>query len=129
VLRRALESAEDHDLPQRRVRLTERENPSAFAYLGGLANKQIGDRLQISESAVKACLPKPFAKTGVRTRSHWCALRWSGIATRSSLAQPSRIDRSRPSVYRRYSVKIRHKIDTVLPEKLKSVAQSPEFET
>jgi DNA-binding NarL/FixJ family response regulator len=35
----------------------------------GLANKQIGDRLQISESAVKSCLQQLFAKTGVRTRS------------------------------------------------------------
>ena len=35
----------------------------------GLANKQIGDRLQISESAVKASLQQLFAKTGVRTRS------------------------------------------------------------
>jgi two-component system nitrate/nitrite response regulator NarL len=35
----------------------------------GLANKQIADRLQISESAVKASLQQLFTKTGVRTRS------------------------------------------------------------
>jgi two-component system, NarL family, nitrate/nitrite response regulator NarL len=35
----------------------------------GLANKQIGDRLQLSERAVKACVQQLFAKTGVRTRS------------------------------------------------------------
>jgi two-component system nitrate/nitrite response regulator NarL len=34
-----------------------------------LANKQIADRLQISETAVKASLQQLFAKTGVRTRS------------------------------------------------------------
>jgi len=36
----------------------------------GLANKEIADRLQISESAVKSCLQQLFEKTGVRTRSH-----------------------------------------------------------
>ena len=35
----------------------------------GLANKQIADRLQISESAGKASLQQLFTKTGVRTRS------------------------------------------------------------
>jgi two-component system, NarL family, nitrate/nitrite response regulator NarL len=35
----------------------------------GLANKQIADRLRISETAVKASLQQLFEKTGVRTRS------------------------------------------------------------
>jgi two-component system nitrate/nitrite response regulator NarL len=35
----------------------------------GLANKEIADQLQVSESAVKATLQQLFAKTGVRTRS------------------------------------------------------------
>ena len=34
----------------------------------GLANKEIGARLNISESAVKAALQQLFYKTGVRTR-------------------------------------------------------------
>ena len=52
-----------------RARLTERERRVLSFIFEGLANKQIGDRLQISESAVKACLQQLFAKTGVRTRS------------------------------------------------------------
>jgi two-component system, NarL family, nitrate/nitrite response regulator NarL len=69
LLRRAFESAEDHGPLQRRARLTERERRVLSFILEGLANKQIGDRLQISESTVKACLQQLFAKTGVRTRS------------------------------------------------------------
>jgi two-component system nitrate/nitrite response regulator NarL len=34
-----------------------------------LTNKEVADRLQISESAVKSCLQHLFTKTGVRTRS------------------------------------------------------------
>lgn len=69
LLRRALESAEDLGPPQRRARFTERERRVLSFIFEGLANKQIGDRLQISESAVKASLQQLFAKTGVRTRS------------------------------------------------------------
>jgi two-component system nitrate/nitrite response regulator NarL len=69
LLRRAFESVEDHGPPQCRARLTERERRVLSFIFEGLANKQIGDRLQISESAVKACLQQLFAKTGVRTRS------------------------------------------------------------
>jgi two-component system, NarL family, nitrate/nitrite response regulator NarL len=35
----------------------------------GLANKQIADRLNVSESFVKATLQQLFQKTGVRNRS------------------------------------------------------------
>ena len=35
----------------------------------GLSNKEIGARLNISESSVKAALQQLFQKTGVRTRS------------------------------------------------------------
>jgi two-component system, NarL family, nitrate/nitrite response regulator NarL len=69
LLRRALQSAEDLGPPQRPARFTERERRVLSFIFEGLANKQIGDRLQISESAVKACLQQLFAKTGVRTRS------------------------------------------------------------
>jgi two-component system, NarL family, nitrate/nitrite response regulator NarL len=69
LLRRSFECAEDHSLRQRHVRLTKREKLVLASIFEGLANKQIGDRLQISESAVKASLQQLFAKTGVRTRS------------------------------------------------------------
>lgn len=69
MLRKALESAEEFSTQQSTVRFTERERRVLSFVFEGLANKQIGDRLQISESAVKACLQQLFAKTGVRTRS------------------------------------------------------------
>ena len=69
ILRRALESVEQIGTRQTRTRLTERERRVLSLIFEGLANKQIADRLQISESAVKACLQQLFAKTGVRTRS------------------------------------------------------------
>jgi two-component system, NarL family, nitrate/nitrite response regulator NarL len=68
-LRRALESEEQLGTQQTSARLTERERRVLSFIFEGLANKQIADRLAISESAVKACLQQLFAKTGVRTRS------------------------------------------------------------
>ncbi len=50
-------------------RLTERERGVLRGVLEGLANKEIAERLQISESAVKAALQQLFNKTGVRNRS------------------------------------------------------------
>jgi DNA-binding NarL/FixJ family response regulator len=69
LLRRALERAEAPGADQRRSKLTERERQVLSFVFEGLANKQIADRLQISETAVKATLQQLFAKTGVRTRS------------------------------------------------------------
>ena len=69
LLRRALERAEAPVANQRRPTLTERERQVLTLVFEGLANKQIADRLQISETAVKASLQQLFAKTGVRTRS------------------------------------------------------------
>lgn len=69
LLRKALESAEEPSTQQTTATFTERERRVLSFVFEGLANKQIGDRLQISESAVKACLQQLFAKTGVRTRS------------------------------------------------------------
>jgi two-component system, NarL family, nitrate/nitrite response regulator NarL len=69
LLRKALESAEQLNTQQSAVKFTERERRVLSFVFEGLANKQIGDRLQISESAVKGCLQQLFAKTGVRTRS------------------------------------------------------------
>ena len=68
-LRRALGRAEVPAQDQRRSKLTERERKVLSFVFEGLANKQISDRLQISETAVKASLQQLFAKTGVRTRS------------------------------------------------------------
>ncbi|HXW55984.1 MAG TPA: response regulator transcription factor [Candidatus Cybelea sp.] len=69
ALRRALENAEQVGNRRAGIRLTERERRVLSLIFEGLANKQIADRLQISESAVKACLQQLFGKTGVRTRS------------------------------------------------------------
>jgi DNA-binding NarL/FixJ family response regulator len=49
--------------------LTERENQVLHGVFEGLTNKEIGARLNISESSVKSALQQLFQKTGVRTRS------------------------------------------------------------
>ena len=54
---------------QRHERLTERENLVLRAVLEGLGNKEIGVRIGMTESSVKAVLQKLFEKTGVRSRS------------------------------------------------------------
>jgi two-component system nitrate/nitrite response regulator NarL len=69
LLRRTFECAQEHGSSRRRTRLTERERRVLSFIFEGLANKQIADRLKISESGVKACLQQLFTKTGVRTRS------------------------------------------------------------
>jgi two-component system, NarL family, nitrate/nitrite response regulator NarL len=69
MLRRALAQAELDHAPPGRPKLTERERQVLLFVFEGCANKQIADKLGISESAVKASLQQLFAKTGVRTRS------------------------------------------------------------
>lgn len=69
MLRRALENEEVRTANRRHSKLTERERQVLSFVFEGLVNKQIADRLQISETAVKASLQQLFAKTGVRTRS------------------------------------------------------------
>lgn len=70
LLRSALEKTEARAADQPRPKLlTERERQVLSFVFEGLANKQIADRLDISETAVKASLQQLFAKTGVRTRS------------------------------------------------------------
>lgn len=49
--------------------LTQRERHVLSFVFEGLANKEIADRLRVSESSVKASLQQLFTKTGVRTRS------------------------------------------------------------
>jgi len=53
----------------RRARFTERDRLVLRGVFEGLANKEIADRLHVSESAIKASLQQLFSKTGVRTRS------------------------------------------------------------
>ena len=48
---------------------TDRERAVLRGVFEGLSNKEIGARLEISESSVKAALQQLFQKTGVRTRS------------------------------------------------------------
>lgn len=48
---------------------TERETQVLQGVFEGLSNKEIGARLNVSESSVKAALQQLFQKTGVRTRS------------------------------------------------------------
>ncbi len=52
-----------------REKLTPRESNVLQYVLEGLSNKEIGARLELTESSVKAVLQKLFEKTGVRTRS------------------------------------------------------------
>jgi DNA-binding NarL/FixJ family response regulator len=53
----------------RSAAFTDRERQVLRGVFEGLANKEIGGRLGISESSVKAALQQLFHKTGVRTRS------------------------------------------------------------
>lgn len=69
LLQRALEKGPATGAGQTQTSLTERERQVLSSVFEGLTNKQIADRLQISESAVKASLQQLFAKTGVRTRA------------------------------------------------------------
>jgi two-component system nitrate/nitrite response regulator NarL len=48
---------------------TDRERQVLSWVFQGLLNKEIADRMGLSESAIKATLQQLFAKTGVRTRS------------------------------------------------------------
>ena len=49
--------------------LSARERSVLRGVFEGLSNKEIGQRLSISEGSVKAALQQLFARTGVRTRS------------------------------------------------------------
>ncbi|MBI4889230.1 MAG: response regulator transcription factor [Acidobacteria bacterium] len=53
----------------RRARFTERDRIVLRGVFEGLANKEIAERIGVSESAIKASLQQLFSKTGVRTRS------------------------------------------------------------
>jgi DNA-binding NarL/FixJ family response regulator len=66
LAKRAVDAPADTD---GRELLTERDQRVLQGVFEGLANKEIGARLGISESAVKTTLQQLFRKTSVRTRS------------------------------------------------------------
>jgi two-component system nitrate/nitrite response regulator NarL len=68
-LKRALEGVSPPQQEGRSTRFTEQERQVLSLVFEGSANKEIADRLHISESSVKSSLQQLFAKTGVRTRS------------------------------------------------------------
>lgn len=68
-LKRVVEGTSPSELRPATTTFTERERKTLMFVFEGLANKEIADRLQVSESAVKSCLQQLFEKTGVRTRS------------------------------------------------------------
>jgi len=49
-------------------RFTERERQVLSCVFEGMVNKEIAERIDVSESSVKATLQQLFSKTGVRTR-------------------------------------------------------------
>ena len=55
--------------PYRKVRFTERDREVLRGVFDGMGNKEIAEKLRVSESAIKASLQQLFSKTGVRTRS------------------------------------------------------------
>ena len=69
-LKRAVEKALPvEDSAAQTKTFTDRERQVLSFVFQGLANKEIADRLNLSESSVKAALQQLFDKTGVRTRS------------------------------------------------------------
>ena len=69
LLRRAFEVLEVPNSDSHQTNLTAREKRVLSLVFEGLTNKEVANRIQISESAVKGCLQQLFTKTGVRTRS------------------------------------------------------------
>lgn len=55
--------------PPKSRNLTDRENQVLSFVFDGLGNKEIAERISISEASVKATMQQLFQKTGVRTRS------------------------------------------------------------
>jgi DNA-binding NarL/FixJ family response regulator len=68
-LQAVVEAVKRPDSASRNRPFTERESQVLRGVFEGLSNKEIGARLGISESSVKAALQQLFQKTGVRTRS------------------------------------------------------------
>jgi DNA-binding NarL/FixJ family response regulator len=68
IIHQMAAQVDEQGAPRERPHLTEREQQVLQGVFEGFANKEIGARLRISESAVKASLQQLFRKTGVRTR-------------------------------------------------------------
>jgi len=68
-LKRVMETKTASEARSDSMIFTERERQVLSLVFEGLANKEIADRMQISESSVKSTLQQLFEKTGVRTRS------------------------------------------------------------
>jgi two-component system nitrate/nitrite response regulator NarL len=68
-LRTALRTEVAAPQDNRKKPFTEREQQVLCCVFEGFANKEIADRIGVSESSVKATLQQLFSKTGVRTRS------------------------------------------------------------
>ncbi len=74
------------------LQLTDRERAVLRGVFAGLANKEIGAKLDISEGYVKAVLQQLFGKTGVRTRAQLVR-----IALEHNFHMPLEEDRPRPA--------------------------------
>jgi DNA-binding NarL/FixJ family response regulator len=68
LLQEAMSGAADRR-ESKAERFTERERQVLSGVFEGLVNKEIAERIGVSESSVKATLQQLFSKTGVRTRS------------------------------------------------------------
>jgi DNA-binding NarL/FixJ family response regulator len=68
-LQALVEVTKRQETPDSNRPFTERENQVLQGVFEGFSNKEIGARLDISESSVKAALQQLFHKTGVRPRS------------------------------------------------------------
>ena len=68
LLQDAMSGAGDRQ-ESRAAGFTERERQVLSGVFEGLVNKEIAERIGVSESSVKATLQQLFSKTGVRTRS------------------------------------------------------------
>jgi two-component system nitrate/nitrite response regulator NarL len=69
LLRKAFENVETDASNIRPTELTVREKEILSFIFEGFSNKEIANRIHVSESAVKASIQNIFSKTGVRTRS------------------------------------------------------------
>ena len=81
IVQRLAARVEDKHVSPERPHLTEREQQVLQGVFEGLANKEIGTRLGVSESAVKATLQQLFRKTHVRTRSQLVRIALEGSFT------------------------------------------------
>lgn len=69
LLQAVMAVSASHPARSRSEQFTQRERQVLSFVFEGLANKEIADRIHVSESSVKATLQQLFAKTGTHTRS------------------------------------------------------------